>query len=211
MKKISKAIALSTLIITGAASSAMVLASKNNDQLVAESVSESQTLASSAAARAIVGYAREARIALFDGQIELAKDLVKKAKSEFESGLEKYAIKDAELGYVVPIDSGLIFSEGFKPSAKHTASIAEAGELMRNGDIATAMDVMTKAGVELDMNAVVLPVKEAKQKFDKAVKDIELGEYYAANLSLKTIESAIEARTYNPQALPKQGYIVEIY
>lgn len=213
MKYLRKKLLISSgIVLSSILAATMVNADTNTEELISknsDTIIESASLQTSASARALIGYAREARIALFDGQTDLAKDLVKNAKDEFKKGLEKFAIKDKDLGYVVPIDSGLVFSEDFKPEDKHTAAINEAGVLMQNGDVAKAISIMTKSGVKLVLSAIVIPVDEFNNKLDEAIENIEEGEFYSANLTLKTIESAVEARSYDPESLPVQGYDVD--
>lgn len=186
-------------------------ASPENDnkaeQTPASVMVETQTLQASTEARKIMQNVIEARLALFEGQTELAEKLIKEARGEFKHGLEKYAIKDGKLGHVIPLDSSVVFAEGFTPDENQKPSIQAAGEVMRNGDIAQAVSIMTKAGVKLDVSAVMMPVKPTMKSLDRALKDIKKGDFYAANLILKTIESSIEVNAFDSGTLPKQGYV----
>lgn len=211
-KKHLKQLAASGLVAAGLVASVAGLSTTaiaKTKTPVAEVVTQNTQLVQvSSEAQVIVSNIQNARLALFDGQVDAAKDLVKKARAEFKNGLEQYAIKDAKAGYVIPLQSGVVFAEGFQPNEKHMPAITEAGEVLRNGDMVKAVNIMTKAGVDLNVATMVIPVKSTMSGLDKALKNLDNGDYYAANLTLKTIESALDLRSYNTGDLPQQGYAV---
>ncbi|WP_299842925.1 YfdX family protein [uncultured Roseovarius sp.] len=148
-----------------------------------------------------------ARLALFDGNLDMAKEMISGASDQFDDHAAKFAIKLAENdGYAIPVDSGIQFAEGFEPDETHGAAIEEAGAHIRSGDVDSAVTAMTGAGIDLDIRLVVLPVETAAANLKQALADIERGEIHKANMALKAVETSIVIEDYKPGALPAQGY-----
>ncbi|WP_306112660.1 MULTISPECIES: YfdX family protein [unclassified Roseovarius] len=148
-----------------------------------------------------------ARLALFDGNLDLAKEMISGASDQFHDHMANFAIRlsDAKM-FVIPVDSGLQFAEGFEPNEAHSGVIEEAGVHIRSGDVDRAVDVMTGAGIELDVRVVALPVETAIANLKQALTDIEAGEIHKANMALKAVETSIVIEDYKPGALPAQSY-----
>jgi len=158
-------------------------------------------------AKAVLKQVRSARLALFEGQPQAAKDLVAAARAGINDSLAKFAVKLGEKkGYGIPFDSSIEFSEQFKPTPEHRTVIAQAGQHIRQGNSADAVKMMSKAGIDLVVKLAVIPTGATVAKLDKAKTDIAEKRFYEANMALKSIESSIKVEAYNPAKLPKQGY-----
>ncbi|KIC39045.1 hypothetical protein RA27_17980 [Ruegeria sp. ANG-R] len=150
---------------------------------------------------------RAARLALFDGNIDLAKEMIAASHDQINDRAAEYAVKlDANGGFALPVDSGLQFKDGFQPTDQHAPVINEAGALIQNGQVDEAISVMNDAGIELDIKVVMLPVGKAASQLDQAIADIEAGQIHKANMALKSVETSIEVQDYQPGGLPAQGY-----
>ena len=148
-----------------------------------------------------------ARLALFDGNVDTAKDLISDAEGRFDEHTAKFALKLAgDNSFAIPVDSGLQFADGFQPTEIHAEAITLAGGHIQDGNMDKAVKVMTDAGVKLDVKVVVLPVEAAAANLKQALADIDAGNIHQANMALKAVESSIVVEDYQPGALPAQGY-----
>ncbi len=158
-------------------------------------------------AKAVLADVRGARFALFDGQTDAAMDLVKKARGIFNEKLAKFAIKFGEnKGFGAPIDRSILFAEGFKPTPAHAAVIGKAGVLAQHGKTSDAVKMMKAADIELDVKYALLPISKSVASLDKAIIDINAGNFYEANMVLKSIETSVVVEEFEETAVPKQGY-----
>ena len=148
-----------------------------------------------------------ARLALFDGNIDLAKDMISNSHNQINDHAAEFAVKlkDAK-GFALPVESGLQFKEGFQPTDQHAPIINQAGAMIQNGQVDEAIGVMTNAGIELDIKVVLLPVAQTATHLDQALADIDAGHIHKANMALKAVETSIEIQDFQPGTLPSQGY-----
>ena len=159
---------------------------------------------------ALMNDVHQARVAMFDGQIDAANEVLAQATSYLGDDAAKFAIKlPGDAGYGLPVESGLSFAEGFTATQDHAGAINAAGALMEQGDQDAAIKMMTDAGIKLAMNVVVVPYQPTIAGLEKAAVDLDGGEIHAANMTLKSIESSPEVVSYAPDALPKQGYALD--
>lgn len=157
-------------------------------------------------ARTVLSNVRNARIALFDGKTDAAADLVKKAQSGLDKSVSEFAIKIDSKGYGVPVDSSISFAEGFEPDDAKKKIIEAAGELAKQGKPKDAYKKMLNSGVALDFKYAVLPMKSTLASLEKAQKQLQSDDFYAANLALKAIETSIVVEQFGAAETPKQGY-----
>ncbi|WP_170565531.1 YfdX family protein [Ruegeria atlantica] len=148
-----------------------------------------------------------ARLALFDGNTDLARDMISNAHNEINDHAAEFAIKLPDtVGFAIPVESGLLFRDGFQPTDQHAPTISQAGALIRNGQVDEAITVMADAGIELDIKVVMLPVEPTATHLQQALTDIKAGHIHKANMTLKAVETSIEIQDFQPGALPSQGY-----
>ncbi len=176
-------------------------ATDNQDVVIAD------TIKISGNAKAVVTDVRSARFALFDGQTDAALELVKKARSVFDSAILNYAMKiDAAGDFVIPLDRSITLAEDFKPTKESEKVLKKAGELAQQGNESDAIKLMADAGIDLDIRFVLLPVLKNITNLDSAISDIENKKFYEANMKLKAIETSIELEELNIEEVPQQGY-----
>lgn len=196
------ALSLATLIATAPLSGVVHSADTGNNDIVV-----AKTLNISGHAKAVVSDVRDARIALFDGQTDAALELVQKGQEVLDKAINSHAFKvdDTEL-FVLPIDRSITLAEDFKPTEALEVTITKAGTLAQQGKIDDAVVLMQEAGVDLDIQYVLLPVVKASTNLAQAIENITAGQYYEANMNLRAIEASITFDEVNIDAVPKQGY-----
>lgn len=151
----------------------------------------------------------QARVAMFDGQIDAASGAVAQAASYLGEPAAKFAIKLSDGTFALPIDSGLNFAEGFTPDQSHAAVINAAGEMLQKGDATGAIKTMRDAGIELAVNVVVVPFKATVDALETVVTDLEAEHVHKANMLLKSVETSPKVVSFSPDKLPKQGYALD--
>jgi len=173
-----------------------------------ETVMESITVPGHA--RTVLSSVRNARLALFDGQTDAARDLVAKARETFDKSTTKYALKLADgKHYGVPVDSSVEFAEGFEPSKEQILVIQQAGSKVQQGEAVIGYRQMLDAGVSLSVKYAMLPVLNTMTQLEKAQADMDNKHFYKANLALKSIENSVLIESFGATETPQQGYTWE--
>ncbi|WP_196223503.1 YfdX family protein [Roseibium sp. RKSG952] len=168
---------------------------------------ETQHIRIPATGKLILDGVRAARLALFDGNLDQAKEIVSASRGAIDEHAAKFSVHLSDSkGYALPVDSGLKFSDGFEPTDQHGASITQAGVMIQEGRVDEAIKVMSKAGVELDVAVVMLPVGATATHLEQALTDIEAGQIHKANMALKAVETSTVIQDFKPGNLPAQGY-----
>lgn len=157
--------------------------------------------------KAVISDVRSARVALFEGQVDAALDLVKKARDVFDYTVVNYAVKlTSSDGYGVPVDRSITLAEGFKPTKEHAEIINKAGSLAQQGKTEQAITLMKESGIDLDIQYALLPVLKNISNLEKAISDINDEKFYEANMMLKAIEASVIFEELNVEEIPQQGY-----
>lgn len=151
--------------------------------------------------------AHNARLALFEGDVDVAKKLIADASSKFDERAAEIAMKiTGQDGFAIPVDSGLQFAQGFEPTEEHAPAITQAGALIQQGELNAAVKVMSDAGIKMDYKVAILPVEMATVNLDQALADINAGQLQKADLALEAVGASVLIEDYTPDALPHQGY-----
>ncbi len=203
MKSNAKLLALAVVI--GASAIAQTAVADTTPKTETEEVVKANSLKIPAIGGTLLNDVRKARMALFDGQLDTASGILEQATSYLGDETAKFAIKSGD-EYGIPVDSGLSFAEDFTPAKAHAPAIAQAGEHVAQGDIDGAIQVMTDAGIGLDVKMVVVPFKATVDALEQATQDISAGEIHKANMLLKSIETSVTVDDFKPGQLPHQGY-----
>lgn len=180
------------------------------DEATKQEVIIAKTIKISGHAKAVISDVRNARFALFDGQSDAALELVKKSREVLEKAIVAGALKTDSTGdYVIPVDRSITLAEGFKPTQELEVIINKAGLMAQQGNVEQAMLLMQQSGVDLNVQYVLLPVRTGMSNLDLAIENIKEGQFYEANMNLKTIEVSITVEDLNIEDIPKQGYSLE--
>lgn len=155
---------------------------------------------------------RAARLAIFNGQTDVATNLVNDAAADMEAAqaaLPTHAIRDkkapdAEDAYL-PIDASMTLAEGFVPSAEKQATIDEANQHLANGDSRKAAEVLKLAKIDVTISTALIPARAGLAHIRDAAKLMGEQKYYEANLALKAAENLVVIDTYSLDGVPRQG------
>lgn len=139
-----------------------------------------------------------ARLALFHGDPEKAKELTNEASALLSDDSTEWA-KFAKPGkktnlnddqYIV-INASVGISESYVATPEKEAAIKIANEKMAKGDKKGAMEELRLAGVGVMENQYLMPLKQTRNALADAQKLLDKKQYYEANLALKGAEDGI--------------------
>ncbi|NIZ12950.1 YfdX family protein [Phaeobacter sp. HF9A] len=159
-----------------------------------------------------LGDAHAARIALFDNDIPAAKEKIDQAVKLFTMSEKRFndlTIGDTEepelAARFLPIDSAMSLSETYKPTDDSKAALDKAQDLMQQGKTDDALNVLRLASVDVNVQTALLPIDSVTTQLNEAKAQIDKGDYYTANLTLKELEVPVLMRSYSVDAIPQQG------
>ena len=138
-----------------------------------------------------------ARLALFRGQPESAKDLVNKAQlllkkdQDWSSARAKNKKTLRSDDFYVVIDSSLMLTEDFQADDEKKKAIQKANAHLSNGDKKGAIETLRLAGIDIAETQLLMPLKQTIAKVEKASEMLDDGKYYEANLALKGAEDGM--------------------
>lgn len=169
---------------------------------------------------------RLARVAIFNGQLKQAKEMLdqsKKLLSTVEKQVPELVVtvkteekvdgktvnneKAAVSSDLVPIDAGLVVAEDFVATPEKSEKIKKANEHLKNKETSKAIGVLREADIGLSVSRVLMPVKDTIKHVDKATELFGEHKYYEANLALKAAEDGLiidSVLLYEPVAAPKK-------
>ncbi len=153
---------------------------------------------------------RWARVALFDGQTELARTDLDGVKKNLEAAKKQApelivtvntkskigektisSEKVTKNADYVPIDAWLVLSEDFVATPEKTAKIKEANKQMKSGDKDKAIDVLHTADIGVSVGRMLMPLDATMNDVNKAITLMDEHKYYEANLALKDAEDGL--------------------
>ncbi|NIY80833.1 YfdX family protein [Celeribacter sp. HF31] len=153
-----------------------------------------------------------ARLALFEGDTDAAKTLASTAVDDLTGAqstatdLQVAADKTADKDDIyVPFDTSVTLAEGFVPTEDNKDDMTKAGEHLAQGDQQKALEVLKLAKVDVDYTALLLPVNGSMKAAQEASDQIDKGDFYQANLSLKAIEDSVVVGSFSLSDMPTQG------
>lgn len=156
--------------------------------------------------------AHAARLALFDNNLEAAKDKLADARAVFvdaEKELNDFTIGDTEdpssAAKFLPFNLSMALSEDFQSTPETAEALEKAQGLIQSGSTDDAIDVLRLASIDVDISAAMLPVEGASEQLQKAQDLLDDGKYFEANLALKEMEDSVVVRTYSLDMIPQQG------
>ena len=147
-----------------------------------------------------------ARIAIFQGNTEAAKTLVRDAQSDLKT-VAQQAPKDFPNGTptadgngtgnkdVIPIDGQMVVADNMVLTPDKAAKVKEANEHLKNGDTSKAMDTLKQGAIDVSFTRVLMPIKETGVHVDAAASLLDQSKYYEANLALKAAQDLLRTDT----------------
>lgn len=158
---------------------------------------------------------QSARLALFNNDIALASESVRAAqvtltKSESDlAGLlmRDFTAVDTENNYL-PFDMSMSLTEGFKATKENKLALQKAYGLIESAEPDEAIEVLKVAEIEVQVSAAMLPYEATIAALEDALGNIEDGDYFDANINLKSIVDSVVVNTFSIDAVPQQGDIM---
>lgn len=175
-----------------------------------EQAAKPSVLKTSAGALSAMNAIHKARLALFEGNTDSAKTLVKTALEGFQGDMGSYLIKDSEKtakdAYFLPFESAFGVSETFVLTDEHSPAMQAAGSHMNSGDKDSALQVLIEANIDVTTQAAMLPAAQTVDQLKAAESDLNAGKFYEANLALQAIEKSVAVKSFTTADLPQQGF-----
>jgi len=197
-----------TLASAGLAPLVASAATSNNPTFKAEQQTkvDKMNLAVSKDGYQVMRDVHAARVALYDGDTTLAKQLVDQA----QQSLKKTRTDEKALGAnskndpnLVSIDGQLVLGHDYVPTPEKTAHLKQGNEHLKNGDSKSAIEQLKLAEVDIGYSRILMPLAETQQQVDEAAGLIYSKNYYDASMALKHAEDGLDMETVMLVEAPK--------
>jgi hypothetical protein len=154
---------------------------------------------------------RAARLALFDGNTDMAgkmtNDAIAKMKSA-QASEAKWGVtsKAGKQGVTyVPFDSSIALGEDFSVTPDNAKTVSKANDQMAKGDAKGAAETLKSGDIAVSLSAALVPAKLSLTHLQDAANLIKKGSYYEANLALKGVEEGVVIDQWALNDLPQQA------
>ena len=212
-------LALSLCFVVGGSAPTTAETAKASE--AAKTSSEAQDLTRfSRAGNSAIQAIRGARLAIFNGDPRAAKEMVEKAKTFGENAAKDAPMFDTKTtmsvqGKVVgsqgrkvtaafvPVDGQFVLADDFVLTPEKQAHIDKANEYLKKGESKEALDELHLADIDVNYSQVWMPIAGAQNHLDEAIKLMNEGKYYEANLALKAIEDSLTTDSVTLAEAPK--------
>jgi hypothetical protein len=154
---------------------------------------------------------RAARLALFDGNTDMATQMTNDAIAKMQSAETSEAkwgvpSKSGQQGVTyVPFDSSIMLGEGFTVTPDNSKAVSAANDQMAKGDAKGAAETLKASNIDVSVAAAMVPAKLSLTHLQDAAKLIKSGKYYEANLALKGVEDGVVIDQWGLAQLPRQA------
>lgn len=155
---------------------------------------------------------RAARLAIFNGYIEQANQLMHQAEASLEKARSMQDILSVQTnhalpnsGAYIPVDVSLALSESFVPTKEKESVIQKVNQFLFKKDRKRAVDALKAANIDVMVSTALLPIDASLENIKQATTLFEQKKFYEANLALKAVEDSIIVENYNTDNIPVQG------
>ena len=155
---------------------------------------------------------RAARIAIFNGQPELATTMLDEASEALtlaRKDAPDYAVKsqvsiggkvierEDESGRLdlVPVDAQVAIADTFVSTPEKQEHIAKANEHFTSGEHEKAIEELKLGEIDISYMRILMPLTSTLDHVDNALAMVRDGKYYEANLVLKAAEAGYQYDT----------------
>ena len=169
-----------------------------------------------AAIRAI----RAARVAIFNGQPNVATTMLSKASVDLNAAAKdaptfvataeatmngKVVAEEVEAGKVnwIPIDGQVSLADTFVVSKERSQHIKNANNYFKNGQSKQAIEELRLAAINVTCTRVLMPLTTTTNWVAQATKLIGQQKYYEANLALKAAEDGLVVNSASLVEMPQ--------
>ena len=151
---------------------------------------------------------RAARVALFNGDTEHAKAYVRQA----QQALTKAATDEKAAGTnrsgdpnLISIDGQLVVGEGYIGSPDKAAHLNRGERHLKDGNTQEAIEQLKLTEEDIGYTRLLMPLKETRSHVEDADRMMQKGDYFDANLALKSAEEGLAVETVMLVEVPKQA------
>ncbi|KEO51587.1 YfdX family protein [Thioclava pacifica] len=154
---------------------------------------------------------RAARLALFDGNTDMATKMTNDAIAKMQSAETSEAkwgvpSKSGQQGVTyVPFDSSITLGEDFIVTPDNAKAVSAANDQMAKGNAKGAAETLKASNIDVSVAAAMVPAKLSLSHLQDAAKLIKAGNYYEANLALKGVEDGVVIDQWGLADLPQQA------
>ncbi|MBE0621061.1 MAG: YfdX family protein [Burkholderiales bacterium] len=165
---------------------------------------------------------RGARIAIFNGDPKMARDLTGAAKTALEAATKEaptlivntmtgvdgkivHDNTDVSKLNMIPIDGEVSLADSFVPTPEKKTHIAKANEHFKAGRSKQAIEELRLADVDANYTRVLMPLDATKTRVADASRLLAGDKYYEANLALKAAEDGVVVDTVSLLETPAKA------
>ncbi len=150
---------------------------------------------------------RSARVAIFNGEPEVANELLDKAMNELYAAKNSYPFfqhgktdawdktgkgkTQTAQSWWIPIDGWVALAETFVASPEKKQHIDKANKYFKNGQSKEAIEELRLGEIDVTYTCVLLPWDATIKCVNQASKLADEHKYYEANLALKAAEDGL--------------------
>lgn len=192
-----------------------------NDQVVqaSQAGTAQQSLKLSQDGYNVMRDVRAARLAIFNGDTDAAKQFVEDAKADLNKAKTDATVvksKNSEgnkgneneestqaAGNWIPIDGELMVADNFVSTPEKTEHIKQGNQKLKEGKTEEAMQHLNLAEVDIGFTRLLMPLDKTEAHINQAADLIENEKYYQANVALKAAEEGLNLDTVMLVGLPK--------
>lgn len=155
---------------------------------------------------------RGARIAIFNGNTELAGKLVGTAEADVKLAEKDAGVLGKDGNFVVkapadvgsnktaddrfvPIDGQITLADDITATPEKAAALKKANNHLAKGEHQKAVEVLKLASVDVSFSRVMMPLAATQNHIQTAMDLIAKKQYYEANLVLKAVEDGLKIET----------------
>lgn len=151
---------------------------------------------------------RAARVALFNGDTEHAKAYVRQAQQALtKAATDEKAVGTSRSGdpNLISIDGQLVVGEGYIGSPDKAAHLNRGERHLKDGNTQEAIEQLKLTEEDIGYTRLLMPLKETRSHVEDADRMMQKGDYFDANLALKSAEEGLAVETVMLVEVPKQA------
>ena len=149
---------------------------------------------------------RSARVALFNGDTDQARELVQQA----QQSLAKAAADEKAMGVdqggdtnLISIDGQLVVDQDYVGTPEKAAHLDQGEQHLKNGKTQEAIEQLKLAEEDIGYTQLLMPLQETRAHVDEAAGKIHDRNFFDANLALKAAEDGLSVETVMLVETPK--------
>ncbi|MCH2179003.1 MAG: YfdX family protein [Mariniblastus sp.] len=131
-----------------------------------------------------------ARLAIFNGDTEAAKEMLGRANGLMKELAEDKYDYQAQEGQV-PINGSITLAKSFVPNEQHAEFLAKANEYFKKGQKEQGMEQLRQGDIDVNFTRVLMPFDSTSEKLGEAIDLANQSKYYESNLALKAAEDGM--------------------